>query len=108
MNPDQLKGMTDRALAVIATMFLNWLVNKGWLGQSDAATLLPALVLLPSIAYGAWNNRDKALLQSAANVVDPKTGQKTLIVTSSDLAAATPENNNIVAHSDVTVKAVTP
>ena len=69
MQQDQVKGMLDRALAVMATMFLNWLVTKGYLGQSDAATLLPALVLLPSLAWGYWNNRPKALLQSAASVV---------------------------------------
>lgn len=108
MGQDQIKGMLDRAIAVIATMFLNWMVTKGWLGQSDAATLMPALVLLPALAWGWYNNRDKALLQSAANVIDPKTNKPTLIITSAEMAAATPENNNIVAHEDVTVKAVTP
>lgn len=103
MQSDQLKGMADRAIAVLATMFLNWMVTKGWLGQSDAATLLPALVLLPALAWGYWNNRDKALIQSAANVVDPNTGKKVVIVTSPELAAATPDQNNIVSSTDVKV-----
>ena len=36
MGPDQVKGMLDRAIAVMATMFLGWMVKKGWLGESDA------------------------------------------------------------------------
>lgn len=93
MQQDQIKGMLDRAIAVLATMFLNWLVTKGWLGQSDAATLLPALVLLPALAWGWWNNRDKALLQSAATVPG------TVVVTSPYFAKATPETN--IVSSDV-------
>lgn len=103
MQSDQIKGMLDRAIAVLATMFLNWLVTKGFLGQSDAATLLPALVLLPALAWGWWNNRDAALISSAGNVVDPKTGKKAIIVTSPELAAATPDQNNIVSSTDVKV-----
>jgi len=98
MQQDQVKGMLDRAIAVLATMFLNWMVTKGWLGQSDAATLLPALVLLPALAWGYWNNRDKALVQSAANVPG------TIVVTQPALAAATPDQNNIVSNTNVEVK----
>ncbi|MFA5897680.1 MAG: hypothetical protein WC829_01075 [Hyphomicrobium sp.] len=103
VQQDQIKGMLDRAIAVMATMFLSWMVKKGWLGESDAATLLPALVLLPALAWGWWNNRDKALIQSAANVVDLKTGQKTVIVTSPEMAKDTPDQNNIVSSTDVKV-----
>jgi hypothetical protein len=102
-GPDQTKGMMDRAAAVIATWFLGWMVTKGWLGASDSAVLLPAVILLPSIAYGAWVNRDKALIQSAGNVVDPKTCKPTIIVTSPEMAAATPDQNNIVSNTDVKV-----
>lgn len=102
MQADQIKGMLDRAIAVIATMFLAWMVKKGWLGESDAAALTPALVLLPSLMWGWWNNRDKALLQSAANVVG-EDGKRTLIVTSATMAAATPENTNIVSNAEVKV-----
>lgn len=97
MGPDQVKGMLDRALAVVATMFLNWMVTKGWLGQSDAATLLPALVLIPALAWGAWNNREKALVQSAAAIPG------TVVVTTPALAAATPEQNNIVSNAEAKV-----
>lgn len=105
MQSDQIKGMIDRAIAVLATMLLGWMVKKGWLGESDAATLMPALVLLPALAWGWWNNRNVALLQSAANVVGAD-GKKTVIVTSPELAIATPEQNNIVSNTDA--KVITP
>ena len=103
MGSDQVKGMMDRAATVLATMFLGWMVNKGWMGQADAVTLTPALILLPALAYGAWVNRDKALIQSAGNVIDPKTCKPTIIVTSPEMAAATPDQNNIVSNTDVKV-----
>ena len=102
MQSDQLKGMLDRAIAVLATWLLTQAVNKGWLSQSDSAQLLPALVLLPSLAWGWWNNRDKALLQSAANVVGAD-GKQTVIVASPELAKATPENSNIVSNTETKV-----
>lgn len=91
MQQDQIKGMIDRALAVMATMLLAWMVRKGWLGESDAATLLPAIVLLPSLAWGAWVNRDKALVQSAAAVPG------TVVVTTPALAQDTPNERNIIS-----------
>lgn len=102
LQQDQIKGMLDRAAAVLATMLVGWMVKKGWLGASDAATLVPALVLLPSLAWGWWNNRNKALLQSAAGVVGAD-GKKTVVIASPELAAATPENN-IVSSTQVEVK----
>ena len=101
MGQDQVRGMLDRAMTVLVTMFLGWLVKKGVIGESDSAQLLPALVILPAIAYGWWNNRPKALLQSAASIVGAD-GKKTVIVASPELANATPENN-IVSATDVKV-----
>lgn len=91
---DQVSGALDRALAVLATMLLGWLVKRGYLGEGDAAALIPALVLLPSVLWGLWVNRRTALLQSASNVVGDD-GKKTVILTSPELAAATPSTNII-------------
>lgn len=99
MQSDQTKGMLDRAIAVLATMFLGWLVKRGWLGESDALTLMPAIILLPSLAWGWWVNRDKALLQSAASV-PAGPGLKTVIITSPEFAKDTPENN-IVSNKQI-------
>lgn len=103
MQSDQIKGMLDRAILVLATWLLSKAVSAGWISQADSAQLLPALIILPALAWGWWNNRDKALIQSAGNVVDPKTNKPVIIVTSPEMAAATPGQNNIVSNEDVKV-----
>ncbi len=105
MQNEQLKGMLDRFISGIAIWLLGIAVSKGWLSQNDSATLLPALVVLPSIAWGYWVNRDKALLQSAATVPNPAAPDgKTLIVSDPALAADTPNQNNILSSKDVKVQ----
>lgn len=95
---DQLKGMLDRALIVFATTLLGWMVKKGWISESDSAVFLPALVALPAIAWGAYNNRAVAQLQKAGRVVG-EDGKKTVVVTSPELANATPNEANIISTS---------
>lgn len=101
MSPttDQVKGMLDRGIAVLITMFLAWCVKKGYLGESDAATLAPAIVLLPSLAWGWWNNRPKAVVQAAANVPG------TTVITTPDIAKATPMEGNIISNTENKVSA---
>lgn len=98
MQQDQIKGMLDRVGLVLATWFLSWMVRKGWIGSEDSAVLLPGLILIPALVWGWWNNRDKALVQSAANVPG------TIVVTQPSLAAATPDQNNILSNTNVEVK----
>lgn len=87
LTEDQIKGMLDRFIAVIATLFLAYLVRRGIIGESESAMLFPAVILLPSLAWGWWVNRNKALVQSAANVPG------TVVVTTESLAKSTPETN---------------
>lgn len=103
MGQDQIKGMVDRTILVLATWLLSKAVSAGWLSQADSAQLLPALIVLPALAWGWWNNRDKALIQSAGNVVDPKTNKPVIIVASPEMAAATPAQSNIVSNTEVKV-----
>lgn len=94
MDP-QIKGMLDRATAVLATMAIGWLVKRGWLGESDAAQLSPlVVVLLPALFWGWWNNRPQAQLQKAAAVTGID-GKKTVVIGPPELANATPETNII-------------
>lgn len=85
--------MLDRAVTVLATMLLTWMVKRGWIGESDSAQLLPAVILLPALAWGWWNNRNKALVQSASNVPG------TVVVTTPELALDTPNQKNIISSS---------
>lgn len=96
MQQDQIKGMLDRAIAIIATTFLGWLVKKGYIGESDSATLLPAIILLPSLAWGWWRNRNTRLLQSAAAVVGPN-GEKTVVIAPTAVMADAVPEKNVVA-----------
>ena len=99
--------MLDRAAGILAAYLLAILVRKGYIGQADSDTLLPLAVILvtliPSLAWGWWVNRNKALQQAAANTVDAN-GNKPIIVTSPAVAAATAETN-IVSSADVRVVA---
>jgi len=92
LTQEQIKGMLDRLIAVLLAWLAAKAVQKGWLGESDAAQLLPAVVLLPSLAWAWWTNRNKALQQAAANTVAPD-GTKPIIVTSAAMAESTPEAN---------------
>lgn len=98
LQQDQIKGMLDRVVLVVSTWFLAWMVRRGWIGSEDSALLLPGIIVLPALVWGWWNNRNKALVQSAANVPG------TVVVTSPELAAATPDQNNIVSNTNVEVK----
>jgi len=107
VTSEQVKGMLDRAIAVAATMFLSHCVKKGWIGESDSATLLPALVLLPSLIWGWYVNRNKALIQAAANTVDDE-GRKPIIVSSPEMAKSNPETKIVSNTTSAVVTIVDP
>lgn len=95
MQSDQIKGMLDRAAAVLATMAIGWLVHHGYMGENDAAQLTPlAIVLVPALFWGWWNNRGVAQLEKAGRVVG-EDGKKTVIIAPPELANASPSTNII-------------
>lgn len=70
----------------------------------DPGTQVQIAAAVATIVIGLWSQltkTDKAKVQAAAAVVGPE-GKPTIVVTSSALAASTPENN-IVSHDDVKV-----
>jgi hypothetical protein len=103
---DQFKGVADR----VGSLLVMWLVLRGSLSEGDAerytviiTDFIAAAVALIAAAWGWWVNRDKALVQSAANVVDAD-GKRTVIVTSPELAAATTETNIVSGKDNKVVK----
>lgn len=96
LTQEQFKGMTERFVTVMSTMLLALFVRRGWIGEGDAATLLPAIVLLPSLIYGWWINRNKALAQATAAIPG------TVVITQAGIASSTKESN-IVSNVDNTV-----
>lgn len=99
LTQEQIKGMAERFATVVATMLLAKAVEKGWISSSDSATLLPAVVLIPSLIYGWLVNRNKSLIQATAAIPG------TVVVTQPSIAAATPETNIV---STETTKVTTP
>jgi len=99
MNPskDQLTGMLERAVTVFFTWFLTYASTKGYLTTSQVAEFLPLLIGIGTVIVGWWVNRAKNLVQAAAAIPG------TVVVTTPELAKATPDQNNIVSNADTKV-----
>lgn len=101
LTTDQASGIADRTISGtmiwLISFFLGKLAVAGYLAASDVPQLSVAVIILGSAAWGYWVNRPKAIVQAAANIVNPD-GTKTIIVTSAELAAATPDQANIVSN----------
>lgn len=100
-SSEQIKAMAERAVTIIMTILLAKTVKWGWLSDSDSAALLPFMIILPSLAYAWWVNRNKELAKALANTVDAQ-GNRPIVVTSSAIAESTPQSN-IVSNEAVTV-----
>lgn len=95
---DQIRGPIERVLYVA----FGWLVAKGYISNAEVANYMTLALAILAAFYGWWQNRPKAILQSAAAVVG-NDGKKTVVVASPELADSTPENN-IVSNTKTTVK----
>jgi len=95
-NQEQVKGMGERLATILATWLLLKLVRSGVISTEDSGILLPGLVVLivaaPSLFYGWYVNRSRALQVAAANTASPD-GTKPIIVTTAAIAASTKESN---------------
>ena len=87
---DQIRGPIERALLVA----LGWLAAKGWISPAEVAGYATLVIGIIAAVYGWWQNRPQAVIQSAAAVPG------TTVVTTSAIAAATPETN-IVSNANV-------
>ena len=90
MTWDQVSGPLDRVIL----MALAWAVGKGFITNADVAPIAGALLALAGAGYGWWVNRPKAIVQSAAALPG------TTVVTTPDLANATPNQANIVSNAE--------
>lgn len=87
MTNDQGTGVIERVIYGVILGVLMKMVAAGWLTADMAPYLAAAAVSAMGGAYALWINRPKAIVQSAAAL------PATTVVTTPDLAAATPENN---------------
>jgi hypothetical protein len=82
---DQIRGPVERIIYI----GLGWLVAKGFITSADVANYATLALAVAAAFYGWWQNRPKAVLQSAAAI------SGTTVVTTPALAKDTPESNII-------------
>jgi len=90
---DQTYGIFERILYGLAMLALMKAVGWGWITSAEAPYYAAGIVTAVGSVWAWWINRPKAIMQSAAAIVDPDTGKKAVIVTSPAMAASTPETN---------------
>lgn len=85
-----LTGIIDRVTLVALT----WAVSKGFITNADIANIAPLVPVILAALIGWYQNREVALAQQATTIPGTK------VITSSDVAAATPNNMAIVSNED--------
>ena len=104
-SKDQVTGIIERVIYGAMMLLLGKLVARGTIDGDMAAYIAGGAVTAFGSAYAWWINRPKALVQAVANIPNPAAPNgKTVIITTPELAAATPDQGNIV--SSDTTKAV--
>lgn len=93
MRWEQVQGVLERVLMGIAL----YAAGRGWISENAAMQIVAVALLIGQALWGAWINRDKALVQAAAATPG------TTVVTTPALAAATPEQENIMSAAAVKV-----
>lgn len=82
---DQIRGPVERVIYI----GLGWLVARGFITSAEVANYGTLALAIAAGFYGWWQNRPKAIMQSAAAI------EGTTVVTTPELAKATPEVNII-------------
>lgn len=90
LTKDQFSGIADR----LAIALVSYAVAKGYVPQAMSADLIQLLVIGAGLAWGWYVNRPVAIMESATAIPGTK------VVTTPDLAAATPANPNIVSNAE--------
>lgn len=90
---DQIRGPLERVVYIA----LGWLAAQGWITSIEVANYATLILAIAAAFYGWWQNRPKAIAQSAAALPG------TIVVTTAAIAASTPEAN-IVSNANMEVK----
>lgn len=82
-NWTQISGVLDRGILV----GLTWLASKGYITSADIANYATLILGIAGAIYAFWVNRNTNLVNRASSVPN------TTVVTTSDIAAALPQEN---------------
>lgn len=93
LNWAQLSGTVERLLTILIT----YAVAKGYVSAADSTALITFGVAGASLVYTVYTNRNTNLAKQAASIPN------TTVVTTPEIAAATPTLKNVVSTSDVKV-----
>lgn len=91
---DQIRGPVERVVYI----GLGWLVARGFITSAEVANYATLALAVAAAFYGWWQNRPKAVLQSAAAVAG------TVVITTPELAKATPNEANIISTKSTAAK----
>ena len=92
---DQASGIFERVMYGVALAAAMKFVQWGWLDAESAPYVAGGIVTLIGGAWAFWINRPKAIAQAAANIPN------TIVITTPEIAAATPNQSNIVSSTDM-------
>ena len=96
LTSDQASGIADRTVSGALIWLVSFVLAKvaalGYLAASDVPQLSVVVIILASAGWGYWINRPMAIVKSAAALPG------TTVVTTPDLATATPDQANIVSN----------
>lgn len=76
---DQIRGPLERVVYI----GLGWLVARGFITSAEVANYATLILAVGAAVYGWWQNRPKAIIQSA----EALPGTQRIITTNKDLSA---------------------
>lgn len=94
MTKDQSTSVLERLFTVFITWLLTWLTTKGYITSAQAAEYMPLLLGVFAAVYAWWVAKPSNILLAASNIPG------TTVVTTPELAEATPSAANIVSNTE--------
>lgn len=91
---DQFSAAIERFFSIFITWLLTYLTTKGIISTSQAAEFGPLILTLGYGGYGLWVAKRSNILLAASNIPG------TTVVTTPELAAATPSANNVISNTE--------
>lgn len=98
VNKDQTTGIIERIIYAAVLALAMKLVQHGYIDSDMATYIATGAVAAFGSVYAWWINRPQAIAQAAANIPG------TTVVTTPEIAAATPNNANIVSNTATKVE----
>lgn len=92
-NWSQLTGVADRVILILLT----YAAAKGWIASTDVAGLATLILAILGAVYAFYVNRNTNLAKQAAAIPN------TTVITTPEIAKATPDQSNIVSNADLKV-----